>query len=206
MAQRTWMLFVFISLAAILTPGPAMLAILGHALARGARATLPVVVGNACGVVVLIGVSIGGLAAVLSTLPHGFTALRIGGAVYLLWLGVRAFREAPRAGEVPVEAHAAARGLARGLLIAFSNPKALLFFGAVLPQFVDPGRPLLPQFTAMASTMAGLELVVTASVAWAAQGLLPLFARAGVRRGVQRAGGAILIGAAALVALVRVRP
>lgn len=206
MAEQMWVLFFFVSLAAILTPGPAMLAILGHALTRGARATLLVVLGNACGVVVLIGLSVAGLTAALAAIPHGFTVLRIGGAAYLFWLGVRAFREEPHDPAVAVEGVSAPRRFVRGLLIAFSNPKALLFFGAVLPQFIDPARPLLPQFAAMAGTNAGLELLVTALVACAAQGLSPYLRRSTVRLGVQRMGGAILVCAAALVAVVRVRP
>src|SRR5207245_46198 len=85
MAQRTWLLFLLVSLGAVLTPGPAMLAILGHALARGARATLPVVLGNVFGAILLIAASIAGLSALLSTVPHALEALKWVGAGYLLW-------------------------------------------------------------------------------------------------------------------------
>jgi threonine/homoserine/homoserine lactone efflux protein len=86
----------------------------------------------------------------------------------------------------------------------FSNPKALLFFGAVLPQFVDPGRPLLPQFALIAVTFATLELAATSTVTLGAQALAPLLRRAPVLRGITRAGGLVLIGAAAVVALAPV--
>ena len=70
------------------------------------------------------------------------------------------------------------------MLIALSNPKALLFFGAVLPQFVDPARPAPPQFAIMAATFCGLELAVTATVTLAAHLVLPLLDRAALTRRV----------------------
>jgi homoserine/homoserine lactone efflux protein len=160
---------------------------------------VPVVLGNAVGAVLLIGASVAGLSAILSAVPHGFTALKWAGAAYLVWLGIHAFRSEARSGAAP-----AGGGFGRGLLIALSNPKALLFFGAVLPQFVDPDRRALPQFAVMAATFATLELAATSAVAVAAQALAPLLRRASVQRGVSRTGGAILIGAAALIALAPV--
>ena len=88
----TWLVFLAVVLAAVLTPGPAMLAILGHALERGARATMPVVLGNVAGLIVLIGVSVAGVSALLAALPGALDVLRWGGAAYLLWLGVTALR------------------------------------------------------------------------------------------------------------------
>lgn len=199
MALSTWLLFSAVVLAAVLTPGPAMLAIIAHALQRGARATMPVVLGNVAGVIVLIGVSIAGVAALVTAVPGALDALRWGGAAYLLWLGVRGLR-----GDAAGNAVGRGSGFVRGVLISFSNPKALLFFGAVLPQFVDPRRSALPQFGMMAGTNALLELLATSAAAFAAQALaLRLITPTGARR-VKRAGAAILIGAAALVALVPV--
>jgi threonine/homoserine/homoserine lactone efflux protein len=100
----------------------------------------------------------------------------------------------------------ASHGFGRGLLIAVSNPKALLFYSGVLPQFIDPGRPALPQFATMAATFASLELCVTATVCWAAEAAAPLLRRGAAVQWLHRAGGALMIGAAAAVALSRVRP
>lgn len=200
MAHGTWLLFLVVSLAAVATPGPAMLAILGHALARGARATIPVVLGNALGAVFLIAASVAGLSALLAAVPHGLAVLKWAGCAYLLSLGLAAFRTVADH-DATARAATSRGGLVRGVLIAFSNPKALLFFGAVLPQFVDVARPALPQFGAMATTFALLELAATTTVTLAAQALAPLLRRAPVARGIRRTGGAILIAAAALVAL-----
>jgi homoserine/homoserine lactone efflux protein len=207
MTHDTWTLWLALSLAAVLTPGPAMLAILGHALARGGLATLPVVLGNAAGAVLLIGASVAGLSAVLAALPHGLDVLKWAGAAYLFWLGLRAWRsmgavDAPATAAPETGTATIGRAFARGLLIALSNPKALLFFGAVMPQFVDPAAPAARQFAVMAATFAVLELAVTATVALAAQALGPILRRAGLQGRIDRVGAAVMIAAAALVALV----
>jgi len=193
-------MFLIVSLAAVLTPGPSMLAILGHALARGARATLPVVLGNAAGAVLLIGASVAGLSALLAAIPHALVVLKWVGAAYLVWLGVRAWR-VERSEAIPTPRAGAARGFGRGVLIALSNPKALLFFGAVLPQFVDPARPVPPQFAIMAATFAGLELAVTATVTFVAHLVAPLLGEAAPARAVRRAGGAVMVAAATVLLL-----
>jgi threonine/homoserine/homoserine lactone efflux protein len=201
MENTTWLLFLAFSVAAVLTPGPAMLAIFGHALVRGGRATLPVVLGNAAGAVLLIALSVAGLSAVLATVPHGLIVLKWTGAGYLVLLGIAALRRT-----APTTVTAARGGFIRGVLIALSNPKALLFFAAVLPQFVDPQRPVLPQFAILASTFAALELVTTTAVTFAAQGLSPILQKARVVRSIHRVGGVVLIGAAAILALAPAKP
>ncbi|HWL86132.1 MAG TPA: LysE family translocator [Polyangiaceae bacterium] len=212
MSHSTWLLFFAVSLAAVLTPGPAMLTILGHTLARGGRATVPVVFGNAFGALLLIGASVAGLSALLAALPHGLQILKWAGAAYLFWLGLRAFRTKPTAGDpaspAPAAPSRAGSAFGRGVLVALSNPKALLFFGAVLPQFVDATRPVFPQFAIMAATFVSLELAMTGTVTLAAHALAPALRRGTITHLTTRAGGAIMMGAAALLAFVpvRVRP
>src|SRR3982751_3024481 len=141
MALTTWSIFLGVVLVAVVMPGPAMLAIAGHAVERGPRATMPVVAGNAVGAMAMMGVSVAGLAAFLAAAPGALTVLRLLGAAYLLWAGIRSFR----GGDVRASAGRGA-GVMRGLMIALSNPAGLIFYGAVLPQFVDSRSPLLPQF------------------------------------------------------------
>lgn len=203
MTAETWTLFLAVAAAAVLSPGPAMLAILGQALRRGGPAALPVVAGNALGVVLLMAASVLGLAALLATVPHGISALRWAGAAYLAWLGLEALRApASDGGEAGVgAAPTRAAGLGRGVLIALSNPKAILFFGAVLPQFVEPAEPALTQFIVLAATFAGLELLATGAVAIGAHALAPALHRPAVARRVNQAGGAVMLAAAALLVL-----
>ncbi len=196
MTADSFAVFLAVAAAAVFSPGPAMLAILGLALRRGFAATMPVVLGNVAGAILMMAASVLGLAALLAAVPQGLTALRWIGAAYLVWLGIQAIRTAGPGREPGVGAD---RGFLRGFLIALSNPKAILFFGAVLPQFVDPARPVLPQFAIMTATFGGMELVVTAGVAAAAEGLAPVLRRPAVNRFVGLASGAVLIAAAILI-------
>lgn len=203
MTAETWTLFLAVAAAAVLSPGPAMLTILGQALQRGSMATLPVVAGNAVGVVLLMAASMLGLSALLAAVPHGYSVLRWAGAAYLAWLGFKSLRT-PRAGAGGIAASAGpaprAAGVGRGVLIALSNPKAVLFFGAVLPQFVDPGRPVAAQFVLLAATFAGLELLVTGVRLARAPWLRRCAALPRARR-VSVAGGAVMLAAAVLLVL-----
>lgn len=196
MTAEAFAVFLAVAAAAVFSPGPAMLAIHGLALRRGFAATMPAVLGNVVGAVMMMAAAVLGLAALLAAIPQGLTVLRWVGAAYLAWLGLQAIRMAGPGHEAGI---GPGRGFLRGLLIALSNPKAILFFGAVLPQFVDPARPALPQFAVMTATFGGLELVVTAAVAAAAQGLAPLLRRPMVARAIGRIGGGIMLAAAVLV-------
>jgi len=189
-----------------------MLAILGHTLSRGGRATMPVVFGNASGALLLIGASVAGLSALLAALPHGLQMLKWVGAIYLFWLGLRAFRAKERVSDPagradsPHPPRGSLRGaFGRGVLIALSNPKALLFFGAVLPQFVDAGRPALPQFAIMATTFVSLELTMTGFITFAAHVLAPALRRSRMAERTNRAGGAVMMAAAALLVIAPVQ-
>jgi len=201
MSFHAWTLFLAVALTAVLSPGPTMLAILGHALARGSADTMPVVLGNAAGAVLMMAASVFGLAAVIASIPHGLTTLKWAGALYLLWLGLKSWRaNGSDAHDAPDGTARRGGGFLRGLLIALGNPKAILLFGAVLPQFVDGGRALTPQFTVLAVTFVSLELMATTAVAFGADTLEPMLRGAGRTRVADRIGGSVLILAALAVA------
>ncbi len=119
MSLHAWTLFLAVALTATLSPGPTMLAILGHALARGGAETMPVVIGNAAGAVLMMAGSVFGLAAAIAAIPHGLATLKWAGALYLLWFGLRAWRAAaPRSRAAPTSTPRRRGGFIRGLLIA----------------------------------------------------------------------------------------
>jgi threonine/homoserine/homoserine lactone efflux protein len=203
MDLSSWLGFLALSTMAVLTPGPTMLAIVGHAGGSGFRRTLPVVLGNALGIAVVIAVSIAGLAGTLLRVPGVLMVLQLAGAAYLAWHGVRTWwnREAPLA---VAEERAAAGPLWRGFFLVWSNPKALLFFGAVLPQFLRRDRSLGLQFLEVAATFLTLELAVTAFAAAAAGRLVS----AGTGRALARlrgAGGLLLAGTAVFLGITAIR-
>ena len=136
-------LFVAFLVAAwvlILTPGPDMLFVIGQTLAGGARRGWAAMFGIVTGAMVHIALAASGVAALLAASPPLFEALRIAGALYLLWLGFGALRAAWRGGASLQPAAPARAAFRDGLVTNLTNPKVILFFLAFLPQFVDPGR------------------------------------------------------------------
>ncbi|MHA6628616.1 LysE family translocator [Pseudonocardia sichuanensis] len=200
MSIERWTAFVGVLLVVLCTPGPDFAVVLRHALEhprRGARAAAGIVTGLA-GHTAAAAL---GLSAVLAARPDVLTAIRLAGAAYLAWLGVQAvrsaFRPAPasetRDARTP---HPYRDGLATNLL----NPKALLFFLGLIPQFVVPGPAMTAQLLLLAAT------TIVASVLWWAVVILvagrgrAALTRARVRRAVDGVTGGALLGVALTVA------
>lgn len=124
----------------ILTPGPDMLFVIGQTLSGGAGRGWAALLGIGTGAMVHVALAVSGIAALLAASPTLFDALRIAGAVYLLWLAWGALRSAWRGGHALRPSAPARMAFRDGLVTNLTNPKVVLFFLAFLPQFVDPGR------------------------------------------------------------------
>lgn len=181
MALHTWLLYLVAAAGLSLTPGPNSLLVLTHGALHGHRKTLFTVSGGALGFVALIALSMLGIGALLKASASALTLLKLAGGVYLIWLGIQLWR-APAIelrADAP-QADSRGAGLFRqGLLTAVSNPKALLFYGAFMPQFIDPGRDLLLQFVVMATNFVAIEFVVEYLLARVAHRIRPLLQRVG---------------------------
>lgn len=183
MALHTWLLYLVAAIGLSLTPGPNSLLALTHGALHGRRRALFTVFGGVIGFVALIGLSMLGIGALLVASSGALRALKLLGGAYLVWLGVQLWRApAIRLTSAQATVRMGAAGLFRqGLLAAITNPKALLFYGAFLPQFIDPGRHLLRQFVVMAGTFAVVEFVVEYLLARLAHRIRPALERAGRR-------------------------
>lgn len=144
-----------------------------------------------------------GLGAILAASTLAFTVLKWLGVTYLAWLGVKAWRAPP----VPVEVDRAAmpettRGalFGQGFLVNATNPKATVFFLAVLPPFIDPMRALLPQYLTVVATLSVVDLVVMSGYTLFAARVLRLMRAPRQIRLMNRVFGGLFIGAAALLA------
>jgi threonine/homoserine/homoserine lactone efflux protein len=198
--------FSLASLIIIVIPGPGVLFIIGRALSHGRRTAAATAIGHASGnLVVAVCVSFG-LGSLLQHSEPVFTAVRVIGAAYLVFIGVQAFRhrhslaEAMSAAAPPTEGWRAVRD---GVLVGVTNPKAYILFGAILPQFVNraagdvPGQMLL--LSCISVTMGAIS-----DVAWglAASAVRGWFARSPRRYAmVGGAGGLAMIGVGVSVAL-----
>lgn len=132
--------FAALSLLLIVVPGPSVLFVIGRALAQGRRAALTTVVGNTLGAYVLVVAVALGVGAVVERSVLVFTTLKLVGAAYLVYLGVQAVRQRGSLQAVfsaEKSERSGLRTLGEGFAVGVANPKTIVFFAAVLPQFVD---------------------------------------------------------------------
>jgi threonine/homoserine/homoserine lactone efflux protein len=194
----TWLLYLAASIGLSASPGPNGLLALTHGALHGSRKTLNTITGGALGFVAIIALSMFGIGALLQSSLVWLTVLKWVGGAYLVFLGVQVWRSPPielGAPQAPVQASAWAM-FRQGALSALTNPKALLFFAAFLPQFIDPARSLLLQFAIMAATFAVVEIATEYLLASMAHRLRPWLARAGKRFNRACGGTFVAIGAA----------
>jgi threonine/homoserine/homoserine lactone efflux protein len=165
--------FVPAALALNLTPGADMAFCLGTGLRSGPRAGMAASAGVALGCMVHVAIAGAGLGAAVAAAPWLFEVIRWAGVGYLLWLALRVLQTAGEMPEADPGAVAGAVGAAfrRGFLVNLTNPKVILFVLAFLPQFVDPARPVLPQFLILGGVIATGGLIVNGLVGMGAGGI-----------------------------------
>lgn len=175
-------------------PGPGTLALLTSTgqggLRAGAATTLGVIIGDQ----ILLWLAVAGVAALLAARPAVFTAVQWGGALYLAWLGLKLLRS--KEGEAAVMTLAPHHYARQAMLITLLNPKAIVFYMAFFPLFIDPATHRgLPTFAAMAATIATITAVYCLLLCAGAQAVAGLFRRRpALGRWLQRAAGVCLIG------------
>lgn len=198
MSFESWLLFLLTSVGIALTPGPNVLLALTHGALHGNRKALWTIMGGVIGLVAVMGLCMFGIGALVRTSALWLTGLKLVGGAYLVWLGIRLWAAPPIV--VASESRAAAaRGAAlfrSGFLTAATNPKGLLFFSALLPQFLSAERSLAAQFLVMGATYAVVEFAVEYLYAAAAHRVRPWLARVGRRFNRVCGGIFVAIGAA----------
>jgi threonine/homoserine/homoserine lactone efflux protein len=208
--------YVVAVVVAMITPGPDMMFVLATAVRGGARAGLLATLGVATSEIVQITAVAAGLAALFTAAPAAFAALRICGAVYLLYLGIQAFRSAKRGGfpgvadprqQYPPDQRAVSGRYAylRGAATNLVNPKMVTFAVAFLPQFVDRGLGHVPaQFAVLGAIFITLELMIDGAVGLAAGRLAVwLSRRRRARQALDVGSGTVMVALAARLALER---
>jgi threonine/homoserine/homoserine lactone efflux protein len=195
-------LFLITTSVAMVAPGPDMLFILGCGMRGGPRAGLLATAGVATSEAVHVAVAAAGLAALFAAVPVAFTVVRLAGAAYLVYLGVKALRSRTALATGPISD---SRAYLRGLLTNLLNPKMVTFTIAFLPQFVAPrlGQVWL-QFAILGALVIVLEFLVDGTVGVLAGRIGGwLRRRAAARRGVDVATGGLFIGLGVRLAVDR---
>jgi homoserine/homoserine lactone efflux protein len=192
--------FLLITIVLIVTPGPIVTLVIATGATQGPRAALVTVIGTVIGNGLLVASIALGLTWILKSSALLFEAIRWIGAAYLVWLGVQAWRNAGREGELPPPGRV---HFWRGFLVALSNPKTIAFFTAFLPQFVDPTLPVEFQLAVMCAVSVLMAAIT--DTGWAiASGLgRAWFMKPARARLLGRASGAVLIGGGVWLSLAR---
>jgi threonine/homoserine/homoserine lactone efflux protein len=187
-----------------LVPGPTVTVIVANSLRHGARAGLLNVAGTQAGLALMMLVLVVGLSSVIAAMGWLFEWLRWAGAGYLVWLGYKLLRSPDILQED--EQKPAPRGgfFLQGFLVLMANPKALLWFGAFIPQFVDPAGNYVGQIVLLGLTAMAVALVSDGAYAVLTGRAGALLSRKRVRL-VSRLSGGFLIGGGIWLALTRAR-
>lgn len=217
MEWQVWIAYFVASWAIALSPGSGAVLSMTHGLAYGVRGASATILGLQAGLAVILLVAGAGVGALLVASATAFTVVKVVGAAYLMWLGWRQWR-------APVEASAAntasdqatptgaaastglppvRQRLAIGFFTNVTNPKGIVFMVAVLPQFIDPARPLWLQLLVLLVTTIGVDLIVMHGYAFLASRAQRWLATARARRAQNRVFGGLLMAMGASLFLVK---
>ena len=204
MSLQLYLAFVAACIGLALLPGPIVTLLIANGLRHGTRAALINIAGVQAGLAIVIGIVAIGLTSLMATMGYWFDWVRFAGAAYLVWLGIKLIRAPVEA--VSAEAPPPPRGgfFLQGFLVALSNPKVLVFFGAFIPQFMDMSQDHVSQVA-----LLGITFMVTAAMTDATYALVAgragRFFSARRTRLLSRISGVFMIGGGIWLALTRAR-
>lgn len=194
-------LFLVTMAVMTVTPGPANIFAVATGAQKGKAAALAGVAGMNAATLVWFAAAALGLGALVTAFPDVFRIVAVAGGLYVAWLGISAVRGALRGEAGPT--HAVIRpgrsALVDGFAVQIANPKAVLFFTAVLPPFLDVNRPLVPQLALFAAATIGMDVISMSAYGLGGAALSARMTRPRFRRGFGLFVGALLLLAAALI-------
>ena len=183
------------------TPGPANLFAVATGMEKGRASALFGVLGMNVATLVWFGAAALGLAALVKAFPAAFKVVAVLGAVYVAWLGVKALRGAFATAGQPdrLVVRKGRSAFVDGFAVQIANPKAILFFTAVLPPFVDVSRPVAPQMALFAVAVIGMDMMSMSAYALSGAALSRRMGQPRFRRGFGLFVGILLLAAAVLI-------
>ena len=194
------LLFCMTVFVASIIPGPSMLLALTHGMNFGVKRTIASALGNVTVTIIQASISIAGLGAVLMASENVFQVIKWAGAIYLIYMGVSLLRSS-KTSLSPIELnHSKNRSSFRkmyiqGALVTAGNPKAILFFTAIVPQFVDPDAAYLIQFYILLSICALIAFTCFMIYATAGSRIVSIFSSSAIGKYINRIIGGTFIGA-----------
>lgn len=200
----TFLIFLAAALAIAVSPGPGIFYVAARTLAGGRSEGLASSFGTGLGGLVHVVAGAIGISAIVMASAEAFTVLKIVGAAYLLWLGVKTIREAGHVAPGDATRTGTRRAFRDGIVVEALNPKTAAFFLAFIPQFIDPGQGVAAQFALLGVITVVLNTLVDVIVTYSAAG-----ARAGLAqrpqliRRLRQGSGLVMCGLGATLLLAR---
>lgn len=198
---QLYLTFLGVMAVMAMTPGPANVFAIATGIQKGRASVFMAVAGMNAATLVWFSAAALGLGALVKAFPEAFRVLAVGGALYVAWLGVQAirgaFRTAAEPAEIPVRRGRSA--FVDGFTVQIANPKAILFFTAVLPPFLDVGRPAAPQLALFAGATIGMDVLSMSAYGLGGAALKARMADPGFQRVFGLAVGLLLMLAAGLI-------
>jgi len=204
MMSANFVLFLASAVVIALIPGPSIFYVAARTLAAGRSEGLASTLGMSLGGLVHILAGAFGVSALIMASAEAFTVMKLAGAIYLIWLGIKTFRTAKIEAAQDVEVTGAARAFRQGIVVEITNPKTASYFLAFLPQFIDVSQPVALQFMVLgviSVTLNGLvDLVVVVMAGAAREGLDK---RPDVVARIRQGSGLIMAGLGASLLVAR---
>lgn len=204
MSLHLWLIYAVTVCVLSMTPGPCMLLAATHGLAHGRRRTLITTAGSIMALLLMIIASALGLGAILAASETAFSVLKWIGAAYLIYLGIKTWRSP--GDHVGLHTRTVGRAQAtawqlfrQGFWVALSNPKAIIFFGALFPQFVDVTLPQFPQYLVLTVTFVAGEVFWQMMYAFGGARLAQRLGPGGWGKALNRLSGGTFVGLGALL-------
>jgi threonine/homoserine/homoserine lactone efflux protein len=199
MTLAQWLPFAIASAVLVAIPGPTVLLVVSYALGHGRKYALATTIGVALGDLTAMTASMLGLGVLLATSAELFSVVKLVGAAYLFYLGVKLWRAPvadmdPDTAAPPGEVRTS-RIVAHAYAVTTLNPKSIIFFVAFVPQFIDPHGATVSQIAILEATFVGLAAANAFAYALLASGARRAIRKASVQKAVNRTGGALLMGA-----------
>ena len=203
MSWTMWLAFLAAALVIAVSPGPGAVLSMSTGLRYGYAAALRAIAGLQIALLLQLCVVALGLGAVLATSEAAFAVVKFAGAAYLIWLGVHKWRSPPEPiggdGE-GLRVQSRRQLFAQGILVILTNPTAIVFIAALVPQFIVPDRPQWPQFAIIGATMVAVDMMVMSCYALLATRFRPLLRNPRLLRLQNRIFGGLFVGAGAMLA------
>ena len=206
MSLEVWLAFATASVVLLIIPGPTILTVISYSVAHGRKSNLPLVAAVALGDSTALVLSLLGLGALLAVSQFWFTAIKLAGGLYLLYLGIKLLRAGIAATDVvsaPVAPASRWKLFANTYLVTALNPKGIMFFVAFLPQFIDPARDVRMQLWILSVTFVVLATINATLYAVFAATARRILSSPRAQRRFNLAGGSLLTGAGIWALLAR---